>query len=59
MEHEYPHLYPPRPMPKVVGATDDARWRGVPKTTKRIDMLRVREMQLQARKHEAVDEEDD
>jgi hypothetical protein len=49
MEHDYPHLHPPRPMPKVVGAADDARWRGVPKSVKRIDRLDVLEMQIRSR----------
>jgi hypothetical protein len=54
MEHEYPLLYAPRPMPKVIGATDDARWRGIHQSTRQINMARVHEMQLQSRKRKVV-----
>lgn len=50
----YPHLHAPRPLPPVIGATSDARWRNVPKKVWTVDRLRVHEMQQRARKPQAV-----
>lgn len=57
MEHDYPKLYALRPMPKVIGATDDARWRGVHWATGQVNMLRVHEMQQESRARTVVDVE--
>lgn len=50
MDHEYPLLHAPRPWSAIrVGATDDARWRDIPKSTWVINMVRAQEMQQKAR----------